>query len=179
MLLAEPAEIGMTVWRGIALVLLLASAGPAGAITGDEPPPPVDAAQDDYAAGLAAFEAGDWQAVIDRMAKVIEVRPWHADAYNRTGFAYRKLGDYDRALVFYEQALDLDPHHRGALEYLGEAYLELDRPDDAQALLERLATECRRVAAGDDWQSGCEEWEDLHEAYDAWRAAHSPAAASR
>ena len=44
-------------------------------------------AADDYAAGLAAHERGDWQAVIDHMAKVIEDRPWHADAYNLAGFA--------------------------------------------------------------------------------------------
>lgn len=162
----------MRLWRGIALTLLwLTCAGPAAAITGsDEPPPPTDAAQDDYSAGLVAFEAGDWQAVVDHMAKVIEVRPWHADAHNRTGFAYRKLGDFDRALAFYDAALELNPHHRGAMEYLGEAYLELDRPEDAQALLERLATECRRIADGGDWQASCEEWQDLNEAYEVWRA---------
>ena len=165
----------------IALALLwsITVIAPAGAITGDDaPPPPGDPARDAYEAGLAAFEAGDWQAVIDQMATVIEVRPWHADAYNRLGFAWRKLGDYDRALAFYDKALELDPHHRGALEYLGEAYLELDRPDDAQALLERLATECRRIANGDgDWRARCEEWQDLQAAYDAWRGARPEAAA--
>ena len=170
--------------RGIALVLWgsLAAAAPAAAVTGlDEPPPkPADGAPDDYAAGLAAFEAGDWRAVIDHMARVIEVRPWHADAYNRMGFAWRKLGDYDRALDFYDQALTLNPHHRGALEYLGEAYLELDRPADAQALLERLATECRRIATGPgDWRSTCEEWQDLKAAYDAWQAGDPSAKISR
>ena len=69
----------------------------------------------------------------------------------------------------YDKALELDPHHRGALEYLGEAYLELDRPDDAAALLERLATACQRVAHGGvDWQDSCEEWQDLKAAYDAY-----------
>jgi tetratricopeptide (TPR) repeat protein len=157
----------------IALVLLCSalSGAPAGAITGDDaPPPPGERAHDAYAAGLAAFAAEDWQTVIELMAQVIAVRPWHADAHNRTGFAYRKLGDYDRALAFYDQALDLNPHHRGAMEYLGEAYLELDRPADAQALLERLATECRRIADGGDWQAGCEDWQDLKAAVDAWGA---------
>ncbi len=103
------------------------------------------------------------------MAKVVEVRPWHADAYNRMGFAARKLGDYDRALALYDKALELNPHHRGALEYLGEAYLELDRPDDAAALLERLAIACQRVAHGGiDWRDSCAEWQDLKAAYDAY-----------
>jgi len=171
----------MRLRHSIALALLwsMTAGGPAGAITGDEaPPPPGDPAREAYAAGLAAFEAGDWPVVIERMAEVTEIRPWHADAYNRAGFAYRKLGDYDRALVLYDKALALDPHHRGALEYLGEAYLELDRPEDARALLGRLATECRRIASGvGDWRASCEEWQDLNAAYDAWHAAR-PAAAS-
>ena len=171
----------MRLRQGIVLLGLwsMALGGPAGAITDDEaPPPPADPARAAYEAGLVAFVAGDWQEVVDRMAEVIEIRPWHADAYNRAGFAWRKLGDYDQALVFYDKALELDPHHRGALEYLGEAYLELDRPDDARALLERLATECRRIAsAAGDWRARCEEWQDLTEAYDGYRAARPQAAA--
>jgi len=172
----------MNLRQTLALALLwsMIAGAPAGAITDDEaPPPPDDPARAAYEAGLVAFEAGDWQDVIDRMAEVIDIRPWHADAYNRAGFAYRKLGDYDQALVFYDRALEIDPHHRGALEYLGEAYLELDRPEDARALLERLATECRRIASGaGDWRASCEEWQDLKEAYDGHLAARpEPAAA--
>jgi len=164
----------------LALLWSMALGAPAGAITGDEaPPPPGDPAREAYEAGLDAFAATDWQGVIDRMAEVIEIRPWHADAYSRAGFAWRKLGDYDRALAFYDKALGLDPHHRGALEYLGEAYLELDRPEDAQALLERLATACRRVASdAGDWRASCEEWQDLKAAYDGYRAGPPEAAAA-
>ena len=172
----------MTIRQGVALLVFwsMMVGAPAFAITGfDESPPAPTAAADDYQLGLAAHERGDWQAVIDHMAKVIEQRPWHADAYNLSGFAWRKLGDYDRALVLYDKALELNPHHRGALEYLGEAYLELDRPDDAGALLQRLATECRRVADGADWQSECEEWQDLKAAYDAYQAGDSQAATTQ
>ena len=34
---------------------------------------------------------------------------------------------------------------------------------------QRLATECRRIADGADWQADCEEWQDLKAAYDAYR----------
>ena len=132
---------------------------------------------DDYADGKAAFEREDWLAVIDHMVRVIEERPWHDDAHNLMGFAYRKLGDYDKALAAYDRALDLNPHHRGAMEYLGEAYLELDQPDLAKDMLDRLAAECRRIAVnaanGTDWRSDCEEWQDLDEAYRAYFATHS------
>jgi tetratricopeptide (TPR) repeat protein len=172
----------MTIRQGVALLVFwsMMVGAPAFAITGfDESPPAPTAAADDHQLGVAAHERGDWQAVIDHMAKVIEQRPWHADAYNLSGFAWRKLGDYDRALVLYDKALELNPYHRGALEYLGEAYLELDRPDDAGALLQRLATECRRIADGADWQADCEEWQDLKAAYEAYRDGSSQAATTQ
>jgi tetratricopeptide (TPR) repeat protein len=157
------------------LLALLATATPALAITGagGNAPPPTAAGADDYAAGLAAFEQQDWQGVIDHMARVTEERPWEDEAYNRMGFAYRKLGDYGRALEFYDKALRLNPHNRGALEYLGEAYLEMDRLRDAQAMLDRLDEECQRLAAGssEDQQPDCQEREDLEEAIAVYRAA--------
>jgi tetratricopeptide (TPR) repeat protein len=169
---------------GATLLLLgpLLLVPPALAVTGldsDVPRTAPEGPADDYAAGLAAHQRGDWQAVIDHMAKVIELRPWDAEAYNLAGHAYRKLGDYERALALYDKALNLNPHHRGALEYLGEAYLELERPEDARALLERLATECRRIALpGQDWRADCEEWQDLKTAYDAYRAGQPRAAST-
>ena len=163
----------MRPWQGLALLALLAAmpAGPAGAITGaGDAPPPTAAGADDYAAGIAAFERQDWQGVIDHMARVIEERPWEDEAYNLSGFAYRKLGDYDRALEFYDKALRLNPHNRGALEYLGEAYLELDRLKDAEAILDRLDEECRRLAERAGEPPDCQEREDLEEAIAVYRA---------
>ena len=175
----------MRLQTGVTLLVLgwMLLAPPALAVTGldsDTPRTAPEGAADAYAAGLAAHQRGDWQAVIEHMAVVIEIRPWDAEAYNLSGHAYRKLGDYQSALALYDKALDLNPHHRGALEYLGEAYLELDRPDDARALLERLATACRRIAPpGQDWQADCEEWQDLRTAYDAYRAGPPRATSAR
>ena len=87
----------------------------------------------------------DWQGVLEHMRQAVELRPWQDSAYNLMGFAYRKLGDYPAALDAYGKALRLNPYNRGALEYLGEAYLELDRPDDAKTTLDRLADACRRL----------------------------------
>jgi tetratricopeptide (TPR) repeat protein len=147
------------------------SGAPAVAIMGRGDGEQAPASGDDYANGKAAFEREDWQSVIDHMAKVLAEQPWHDDAHNLMGFAYRKLGDYDKALEAYDDALKLNPHHRGALEYLGEAYLELDRPELAKATLDRLAAECQQIAVGatdGGWQSGCEEWQELNAAYEAY-----------
>ena len=104
------------------------------------------------------------------MAKVVERRPWHDNAHSLMGFAYRKLGDYDRSLQFYGKALELNPHNREALEYLGEAYLDLGDVAKAEEVLGRLEAECKRIAVGvsnGGWKSGCEEWQELKAAFDA------------
>jgi tetratricopeptide (TPR) repeat protein len=166
-------------WLG-ALLALAITAGlthPAPAIMDDERPPADDP---DYAAGVAAFEREDWPEVIEIMERVVAQKPWHDDAWTRMGFAYRKQGDYDRSLRAYDKALALDPHHRGALEYLGEAYLEMGRQDDAEAMLDRLAAACRRVAENpDDWRDDCEEWQDLSAALDGHAAERGPAGATQ
>ena len=53
-------------------------------------------------------------------------------AYNGMGFSYRKLGDYAKALENYDRALQLTPKFPDAIEYRGEAYLALNRLDDAK-----------------------------------------------
>jgi tetratricopeptide (TPR) repeat protein len=158
----------------LALALVIGLSGTALAIMDDERPPADDP---DYAAGLAAFERENWLGVIVAMEAVVAQKPWHDDAYTRLGFAYRKQGDYERALEAYDKALELNPHHRGALEYLGEAYLEMGRRGEAEAVLARLATACRRVAPdGGDWRDDCEEWQDLSAALDAHPADLEPTA---
>jgi tetratricopeptide (TPR) repeat protein len=155
-------------WQAALLVLLAAHIGPAGAVTGFEAEPPPAAADDPYAAGIAAFEQEDWQAVLVHMGAALDARPWLDNAHNLMGFAYRRLGDYPAALDAYGKALTLNPYNRGALEYLGEAYLELDRPDDAKDALDRLAEACRLLAHGAvDPLATCSEWQELSEAYEA------------
>jgi tetratricopeptide (TPR) repeat protein len=154
---------------GWLFLIALACVARADAAPGDEATLPPVPGESDYAAGLAAFERQDWQGVIDQMTKVLARRPWRDNAYNLMGYAYRKLGDYDRAIQHYQQALDLNPHHRGALEYLGEAYLELGCVSHAQTLLDRLEAVCQRTADGAPQGAVCEEWQDLKTAIEAPR----------
>src|SRR5258705_2213412 len=48
------------------------------------------------------------------------------------GFALRKSGDYTAALEAYDRALTLSPAYTPAIEYRAEAYLNLDRVEDAK-----------------------------------------------
>src|SRR5690606_38026878 len=131
-------------WRPQAYVLLclvvLLLAPPTSAVMNDYDTPSAAPSDEDYAAGQEALKRADWQEVIDHMGRVIARRPWHDDAHNLIGYAYRQLGDYTRSLEHYQQALDLNPYHRGALEYLGETYLAMGCPAQAKAMLARLET---------------------------------------
>ena len=66
------------------------------------------------------------------LQQVVAKEPQNADAYNLMGFATRKSGNPNGSLQYYTQALRIDPKHLGANEYIGEAYLMLDRPAEAE-----------------------------------------------
>ena len=54
-------------------------------------------------------------------------------AYNGMGYAYRKLGQYDQALAMYDKAIEMAPGlYTEAIEYRAEAYLALNRIEDAK-----------------------------------------------
>jgi tetratricopeptide (TPR) repeat protein len=67
-------------------------------------------------------------------------------AWNYIGFANRHLGSYDAALSAYAQALELNPGYPDAIEYRGEAYLGLNRIDEAKEAYMTLFKESRSLA---------------------------------
>ena len=62
----------------------------------------------------------------------------------------------------YARALAIDPRHTEAIEYLGELYLALDDLARAEEQLAKLGEIC---------SSGCEEYEELKEAVEEYKAA--------
>lgn len=85
-----------------------------------------------------------------------KLNPKLAPAYNGMGYAYRKTGDYAKALEMYDKALALAPGFPDAVEYRGEAYLGMNRVDDAkQAYLELFASDRKQadilMKAMSDW----------------------------
>jgi tetratricopeptide (TPR) repeat protein len=77
-------------------------------------------ARKEYAAAAKDFETAS------RLA------PDNYRALNNLGYSYRKLGNYERALENYDRALKLAPSFSEAIEYRAEAYLGLNRLDDAK-----------------------------------------------
>jgi tetratricopeptide (TPR) repeat protein len=77
----------------------------------------------------------------------------NADVANYIGYAYRKLGDYDRSKVWYDKALAADPNHVRTWEYYGLWHLEQGNKLKAQDFLQKIRVLCGNAA--------CQEYVDL------------------
>ena len=71
------------------------------------------------------------------------------------------MGNTAKAFEHYGIALELEPKHRGANEYLGELYLETGQLEKAEQRLKVLDQACF---------FGCEEYDELKEAIEAYKA---------
>jgi cytochrome c-type biogenesis protein CcmH/NrfG len=157
-----------------ALAAFILATEPAYAVFSGEMSPRARSSDSDYADGMEAWDKKDWPAVIAAMEKVVKRRPHHDNAWTRLGYAYRKLQNYDASLKAYDRAITRNPHNRAALEYLGEAYMELGLIEHAKAVLDRLATECRRISltfSDGQFSNGCEEFGDLKKTIEKTGAA--------
>jgi predicted Zn-dependent protease len=113
----------------------------------------------------AMIEAKDYKGALPLLQQVVAREPKNADAYNLMGYATRKSGDPNGSLQYYTQALSIDPKHLGANEYIGEAYLMLDQPQQAEQHLARLDSLC---------VFGCIEQRTLKAAIASYKAGRKP-----
>ncbi|MFO7305530.1 MAG: tetratricopeptide repeat protein [Gammaproteobacteria bacterium] len=72
------------------------------------------------------------------MEEAVRHDPRMYEAHTYIGYARRKHGQHDRALAAYEAALELKPDYARAIEYQGEAFLGLDRFEQARFNYQRL-----------------------------------------
>jgi Flp pilus assembly protein TadD len=107
------------------------------------------------------IEAQDYQAAIDMLTAALAEEPDDADLLNLLAFSQRKLKRFDEAMVNYQKALQIEPKHLGANEYLGELYLQLDQPEQAEERLQILDKACF---------FGCDEYDELKQAIEAYRS---------
>jgi Flp pilus assembly protein TadD len=114
-------------------------------------------------AGRKAIEAKDYKAAVGHLTKAVQEEPKNADAHNMLGYSYRKVGTFDKSMEHYQTALKLDSNHRSAHEYLGELYLDMNQPDNAEKQLASLKRAC-------PFFGKCEEYEDLKKAIDSHKA---------
>jgi tetratricopeptide (TPR) repeat protein len=67
-----------------------------------------------------------------KMELAVKADPNLKEGWNLVGYTSRRLGDYMYSLEAYEKALALDPKYPEAIEYRAEAYLALNRLEDAK-----------------------------------------------
>jgi tetratricopeptide (TPR) repeat protein len=79
-----------------------------------------------------------YEASLPHFATAVRLDTSMHEAYTYMGYANRKLGRFDAALHAYEQALKINPDTPHAIEYQGEAFLGLNRIDEARFNFLRL-----------------------------------------
>jgi Flp pilus assembly protein TadD len=126
-------------------------------------PEPKKSENANVAAGRKAIEANDFKAAVGHLTKAVQEEPKNADAESMLGYSYRKLGTFDKSMEHYQAALKIDSSHRYAHEYLGELYLDMNQPDNAEKQLATLKKAC-------PFFGKCEEYEDLKKAIDTYKA---------
>ena len=77
----------------------------------------------------------------------------HPDVATNVGFAWRKLGDYDKAKFWYDRALKADPVNVTTLSYYGMWHAEQGNVRKAEDFLQKISMAC----GGND----CEPYQNL------------------
>ena len=118
------------------------------------------------AAGRKAIEAKDFKSAVGNLTKAVQENPNDADAHTMLGYSYRKLGTFDKSMEHYQMALKIDSSHRSTHEYLGELYLDMKQPANAEIQLQALKKAC-------PFFGKCAEYDDLKEAIDKYKTSNS------
>jgi len=124
----------------------------------------VEGLDPDFAAGKKALAVSNWQAAINALELAALRDPSNADIHNYIGYAYHRLRQWGPAMQHYQQALTFNRRHRGAHEHLGELYLTLGEPAQAESQLALLEGICLIP---------CDEFADLKRAIAAHKISAS------
>lgn len=99
-------------------------------------------ALENFNAGVAATDAGDYQQAVDSFLTVLEIAPDIPQVHYNLGFAYENLGDMEKAIEHYERAVELKPDYYEPLMPLSD-YHTKNRDWSLAADYLKRATELR------------------------------------
>jgi tetratricopeptide (TPR) repeat protein len=87
-----------------------------------------------------------YESAAKQFERAVKNDPSLYQSWNYLGYSRRHLGDYEASLQAYEQALSINPNYNEAIEYRAEAYLGLNRLDDAKQSYMKLFSNSRELA---------------------------------
>jgi tetratricopeptide (TPR) repeat protein len=91
--------------------------------------------------GVVLDKMGEKTRSLDRMSKIIEINPNHADALNYIGYTYAEQGiRLDEAMSLIEKALRIKPDSGYIIDSLGWVYFQKGMYDEALKYLEQAAS---------------------------------------
>jgi len=101
---------------------------------GDEAEKQAAAAPDEKKRAKAMSTAQKaWQNAREDYEFAVKLDAQHYQAYGALGYVLRKQGDFNGSLGSYARALQIKPGFTPAIEYRGEAYLGLNKIEEAKA----------------------------------------------
>ena len=103
---------------------------------------PVEELQACYAqAGLAAYDAGEWDAALDSFQRVRDLDPASVEGWFNCGLVFQKMGRLDEALASYQEAIKIAPENPKTWCNLSSVWFERGNPEES----EKAARECLRL----------------------------------
>jgi predicted Zn-dependent protease len=107
-----------------------------------KPKPRKDSVDDDriYSLGYWQAKGGEYAAALATLRSA--GNPSDPRVQTMIGFSLRKLGRVDEAMDYYWAVLTAHPDRTTTRQYLGEAFLQLGKPEEAKLQLAEIAKGC-------------------------------------
>ena len=107
-------------------------------------------------AKLEASARKEYEKAMKEFLAATDRNPAMFQAHGGLGYVYRKTGDFAAALKAYDRALELEPKYTPAIEYRAEAYLGVNRVDEAKTAYMALFNADR--ARADELAAAMKSW---------------------
>jgi tetratricopeptide (TPR) repeat protein len=93
---------------------------------------------------------------VESQRNALTANPGMHQAHSSLGYALRKIGEFDDSIKAYNKALTIDPDYTEAIEYRAEAYLALNRLEEAKDAYMTLMRADQ--ARADELMTAMEKW---------------------
>jgi tetratricopeptide (TPR) repeat protein len=97
-----------------------------------------DSAEADMLMGEALDEMKDHEGAVRQFRAAIKTNPKEPNVHFGLGYLLWTKGQYPEAAAEFQSELDNDPGHLQAMLYLGDAKMQMNQPEGARPLLERV-----------------------------------------